>query len=219
MNLTITPSSSSPTEVVSSCNSYTWNANGTNYTASGTYTSVSNCVTRTLNLTINIATTPTGSSTQTINGTTTTTVSQLVATPSSGATLVWYASSADASTGANPLSGSTVLVDGATYYGVSENGICRSAPLAVTVTVVLGAESFDVSKFSFYPNPVLDVLNLNYSQELSGIKIFNMIGQELINKSFNADKIQVDMSGLPEGNYFIEVRSLETTKMIKVIKK
>ena len=63
------------------------------------------------------------------------------------------------------------------------------------------------------------MLNLNYSQELSGIKIFNMIGQELINKSFNADKIQVDMSGLPAGNYFIEVRSLETTKMIKVIKK
>ena len=51
MNLTITASSSNVTPV-SVCDSYTWPVNGTNYTQSGTYTSISNCRTEILNLTI-----------------------------------------------------------------------------------------------------------------------------------------------------------------------
>jgi Zn-dependent metalloprotease len=48
--VTITPSSTNTT-TASACNSYTWN--GTNYTASGTYTgTTANCVTQSLNLTI-----------------------------------------------------------------------------------------------------------------------------------------------------------------------
>ncbi|CAM4410562.1 T9SS type A sorting domain-containing protein [Flavobacterium terrigena] len=50
--ITITTSSSLPTEVVSVCDSYTWSANGSVYTTSGIYTSTTNCVTRTLDLTI-----------------------------------------------------------------------------------------------------------------------------------------------------------------------
>ena len=50
--VTVTANSSLPTEVVSVCDTYTWAANGTTYTTSGTYTNVVNCVTRTLDLTI-----------------------------------------------------------------------------------------------------------------------------------------------------------------------
>ncbi|MES2863281.1 MAG: GEVED domain-containing protein, partial [Bacteroidota bacterium] len=46
--VTVTANSSLPTETISACDSYFWNANGTTYTVGGIYTSTVNCVTRTL---------------------------------------------------------------------------------------------------------------------------------------------------------------------------
>ncbi|WP_278021756.1 hypothetical protein [Flavobacterium ginsengisoli] len=57
--VTGTPSTTSSPETVNACDSYTWSANGTTYTASGTYTIVSGCDTKTLNLTITPSTTST----------------------------------------------------------------------------------------------------------------------------------------------------------------
>jgi hypothetical protein len=45
--LTITPSINTTT-TETACDSYTWSANGTTYTQSGTYTSVTACSTETL---------------------------------------------------------------------------------------------------------------------------------------------------------------------------
>jgi hypothetical protein len=53
--LTITGVSSTNTSSVSACETYTWTANSTTYTQSGSYTSVSGCNTEILNLTINVA--------------------------------------------------------------------------------------------------------------------------------------------------------------------
>nr|WP_294938289.1 PKD domain-containing protein [uncultured Flavobacterium sp.] len=51
INVTITASTSNST-TTSACDSFTWGVNGTTYTSSGTYTSVTGCHTETLNLTI-----------------------------------------------------------------------------------------------------------------------------------------------------------------------
>jgi hypothetical protein len=59
---TIAPVTSSTT-TASACDSYTWSVNGTTYTASGTYTSVTGCNTKTLVLTI----TPSSNITSTIS--------------------------------------------------------------------------------------------------------------------------------------------------------
>ena len=75
LNLTIT-SSTSNTTTASACDSYTWSVNGTTYTSSGTYTSVSGCHTEVLNLTITSSTSNTttasacDSYTWSVNGTT-----------------------------------------------------------------------------------------------------------------------------------------------------
>ncbi|MBK7761997.1 MAG: hypothetical protein IPI46_01320 [Bacteroidetes bacterium] len=62
LQLTIIPSTSN-TNNVSACGSYTWNVNSITYTASGVYTFVSGCFTQILNLSI----TPITSSSQTIS--------------------------------------------------------------------------------------------------------------------------------------------------------
>ncbi len=51
ITITITPSTTNTT-TISACDSYTWGVNGTTYTTSGTYNSVSGCHTEILVLTI-----------------------------------------------------------------------------------------------------------------------------------------------------------------------
>ena len=55
--VTGTPSTTSAPETIAACDSYTWAVNGVKYTASGTYTAVVGCDTKTLNLTITPSTT------------------------------------------------------------------------------------------------------------------------------------------------------------------
>lgn len=136
-----------------------------------------------------------------------------------GSGLIWFASEANAIAGVNPLPVGTVLVDGTTYYVVSSIGTCSSAPLGVTVNVTLDTNSFDTANFKYYPNPVTDILNLSYSEMLTNVEVFNMIGQQVVSKKLNSNTGQIDMSQLPSGTYVIKVSSDDTSKVFKVIKR
>ena len=82
----------------------------------------------------------------------------------------------------------------------------------------LGTNIFDNSNFKFYPNPVKDVLNLSYSQNITNVQIVNILGQEVLTKVVNANQSQIDMSSLPSGTYLVKVTSDNQIKTIKVIK-
>lgn len=82
----------------------------------------------------------------------------------------------------------------------------------------LSTDSFDNSNFTFYPNPVKDVLNLSYSENITKVQVINLLGQEVITNSLNATQGQVDMSNLPTGTYLVKVTANDKVKTIKVIK-
>ncbi len=82
----------------------------------------------------------------------------------------------------------------------------------------LSVGGFDSSKFSYYPNPVQDVLTLNYSQTISEVIVFNMLGQQVITKQNNDLQAQVSLSNLPNGTYLVRVVSENESHIVKVIK-
>jgi hypothetical protein len=82
----------------------------------------------------------------------------------------------------------------------------------------LGTNSFDNSNFTFYPNPVKDVLNLSYSKNIDTVQIMNILGQEVSAKSINATQAAIDMSNLPSGTYLVRLTSENQVKTIKVVK-
>lgn len=77
---------------------------------------------------------------------------------------------------------------------------------------------FDNSSFTFHPNPVKDVLNLSYKQNITNVSVYNLLGQKIIEKSINANSTQVNMFGLASGSYIVKVVSENQTKTIKIIK-
>lgn len=164
---------------------------------------------------------PTGDATQTITADTAAdaTIADLQTDTTTG-TVTWYASEAEAQAGTNPLAADAQLVQGVTYYATQTVGTCTSEDVfAVTVDLVLDRADFDVKSFTYYPNPVKDVLNLSYSSEITSVTVFNLLGQRVIAQQSNATEVKVDMSALADGAYVVNVTMGNTVKTVKVIKR
>ena len=167
----------------------------------------------TVAVTVNTTAAPTGAASQSLSSSST--VSSIVVI---GTNVIWYTSSANAAAGINPLPNTTLLTN-ATYYGTQTvNGCASVTSLAVTVST-LANQDFDLTKFNYYPNPVIDLLYISFAQEITSIKLFNMIGQQLLDKVVNATNVEVDMSNYSSGSYFIKVTSGNYNKTVRVIKK
>lgn len=167
---------------------------------------------------VSVTAAPTGAATQEIgeNVPGTATIEQIVV---EGENIVWYATEEDAMNGTEPLEPGTLLENGATYYATQTVNGCASAPFAVTVTVTLGDREFDAAAFTYYPNPVKDVLNISYSSDITSVTVYNLLGQQVMAKELNAATGTIDMSVLQDGTYIVNVTSGNIVKTIKVIKK
>jgi endoglucanase len=83
---------------------------------------------------------------------------------------------------------------------------------------VLSSDSFAVSNVKLYPNPTSNVLNIESEGTIQNVSIFNILGQEVINKSTNESSIRLDVSGLNEGVYVVKSTidgKVSSTKFIK----
>ena len=82
----------------------------------------------------------------------------------------------------------------------------------------LNVNSFDLASFSAYPNPVKDVLNINYTPEISEAKIYNLLGQEVISKSVKSADFKLDVSTLSAGTYIVKLATGQGQHSFKLIK-
>ena len=157
---------------------------------------------------------PTGNANQTFcNGET---VGLIVTT--SGTNLVWY----NAASGGTVVPNGTALVSGTTYYASQNNGTCESTTrLTVTVTsgACLSSDTFAMKALKVYPNPTVDLLNVSYSDPISRVEMFNILGQQILSVENSTNEIQINMARYASGTYLLKVFSAEMFKTVKIIKK
>lgn len=172
-----------------------------------------NGVTCTKNITITVSPAtpaPTGASTQIMSQGTT--LANLVVT---GQNIVWYSSP----TGGTPLPANTPLVNGVTYYASQTINGCESQTrLLIIVQIILSSNEFDKIKIVYYPNPVNNMLYIKAPIEVTNVKIYNLLGQKMLQQKFNSNEIQINMSDFSSGTYFVTVESDDKTKTIKILK-
>lgn len=82
----------------------------------------------------------------------------------------------------------------------------------------LSSGDFGKSKFKYYPNPVTDVLNLSHAEEIKTAAVFNLLGQQILERKINANEAQLDLVSLPKGAYVVKVTAASGTSSIKIIK-
>ncbi len=168
-------------------------------------------------VTINTVAAPTGAAQQAINSDPADATIEDIVVNETG--VLWFATEAEALAGTPALAAGTQITAGSTYWGILVDGSCFSAPLEVLITQVAGIRDVDGASFSYFPNPVKDVLNVKYSSDITSVEVFNMIGQKVLNKNINAAEGSVDMSQLADGTYIVNVTAGGAVKTIKVVKK
>ncbi|RZK12654.1 MAG: T9SS type A sorting domain-containing protein [Flavobacterium sp.] len=110
---------------------------------------------------------------------------------------------------------------GATYYvrvsGYSsdyEGTFC----LEISTNETLSSEDFTKNTLKAYPNPVKNILNLSNTTNITDVTIFNLLGQQVVAKTLNANEGQIDMSNLSAGAYLVKVTADNEVQTIKIIK-
>lgn len=110
--------------------------------------------------------------------------------------------------------GQTYYVRVSGYDSDNEGTFC----LEVTTNETLSAEDFTKNTLKAYPNPVKNILNLSNTTTITDVAIFNLVGQQVMAKTVNANQDQVDMSSLSAGAYLVKVTAENAVQTIKVIK-
>jgi hypothetical protein len=97
-----------------------------------------------------------------------------------------------------------------TVTGVDANGCENTAVVSQNVSACTGInESIDQTSFvQIYPNPASNVLNIKLSGfdlNSTSLKITNILGQDVINTSVSNDQLELNLSNMPNGMYFVRV--------------
>jgi hypothetical protein len=103
--------------------------------------------------------------------------------------------------------------------GVTYNeGSCSFTKQLAVSYACLGIDSHALLQLSYSPNPVHGLLTIKLNTAITYITVFNVLGQQVLKKSYNAPEIVVDFSALANATYFVKVESGERQAVIKVIK-
>ncbi|MFT3794098.1 T9SS type A sorting domain-containing protein [Flavobacterium sp.] len=101
-----------------------------------------------------------------------------------------------------------------------DGGVQCFVPQTITcVFQPLSDQTFDEVNFGYYPNPIVDVLYLEYDRPFSNIAIYNTIGQAVFCQHIDADKAAIDLSALQNGVYFARIEVGAVVKNIRLVKK
>ncbi|WP_397300455.1 fibronectin type III domain-containing protein [Nonlabens ulvanivorans] len=153
---------------------------------------------------------------------------QLVITDDGGMT--WTTLQTWDSTTTVSNTGQNVVVDLSAYTGIVQlafwgsNGVAASAGDSeffvdnFTIDATASASSVEELGFTFYPNPVKDVLNINGLQTIDSASVMNMLGQQVMNVSPGVTNAQIDMTTLSAGVYLVQVTTDSRTSTIRVVK-
>ena len=115
------------------------------------------------------------------------------------------------------------LSENTTYYWqiVAYNcfGSTSSSTWNFTTGTTASTNDYDSELFSVFPNPVVDILNIEGNTPIDSVEIVNQLGQSVldfdINSIFNN---QINLSKLNTGIYFVKVKSASKTQTLQIIK-
>ncbi|MXN90818.1 T9SS type A sorting domain-containing protein, partial [Flavobacterium sp. Sd200] len=170
-----------------------------------------------VSVTINTTAAPDGLTQQAFNSTDNATIADIEVI---GEGVLWYASEDEALNGGTPLSSDTVLENAVTYYATQTvNGCTSQTTLAVTISIILGNDHFTQDTFKYYPNPVDTELNIESSQNISNVAVYDLHGKLVFEVKWNVNKGKLNMSTLQAASYIVRVTTGNKVKNLTIIKK
>lgn len=147
-----------------------------------------------------------------------------IATSSMNATILNVDGSAIGTTqnnSGNTLSFTRLLAAGDYFLKITSTSPTNTnyqTPYKFNITTTLSTQSNVFNGFTFYPNPVTDILHLD-NIALTKASVYSILGQLIEEKTFeNATSNTVDFSNLEKGIYLIVLKNESQQKTIKIVK-
>jgi hypothetical protein len=94
---------------------------------------------------------------------------------------------------------------------VAENEITITGDLTLIANFLLISNVSDVweNQLSVYPNPASDIINFMSDDNIRNLEIFNLTGQKVYGAQVNYNHYKLDVSGLPQGFYLVNLTNME----------
>jgi len=83
----------------------------------------------------------------------------------------------------------------------------------------ISTTQFDSNNFSYYPNPAASVLNLQTTGQVESIKVYNMLGQQVLTETPNTVSPSLNVEALQSGTYIMNVTINGSSENFRFIKK
>ena len=83
----------------------------------------------------------------------------------------------------------------------------------------LAVSNANKSSVKLYPNPVVDLLNIEAETKVSTVQVFDLTGKVVSSFEMNAVKNQVNMSTLTPGFYVVTIQTETGVQSVKIVKK
>jgi hypothetical protein len=74
-------------------------------------------------------------------------------------------------------------------------------------------------ELTMYPNPADQFISVKSNEVLSGMRVIDMTGKEVIRKSIQSNDYTIDLGNLNTGIYFLEASAEGASKTMRFIKK
>ena len=106
-----------------------------------------------------------------------------------------------------------------TVYWIQSGYSTASGDYTLSWTMTpLSVDDQTLKQFTYFPNPVNDVLTIKAQKEVDYITVYNMLGQVVKRQTPNTRDCTVDLSAMQTGAYFVQVsidNSVETIRILK----
>ena len=96
-------------------------------------------------------------------------------------------------------------------------GVNCFQPISATCSS-LSNEYFDSIVPNIFPNPVENMLNVNAPLAIKNIRIFNVVGQQVFENGYSETELQINLTHLIRGIYFVRVCTATAIKTFKIFK-
>ena len=84
--------------------------------------------------------------------------------------------------------------------------------------IMLAVNDFSENKFSVYPNPVKDMLNIKSSTSVDNVTVYDILGKVVLQENPGKISPAINMSSLAPGSYLVKVTIGNSSKTVKVLK-
>ena len=100
------------------------------------------------------------------------------------------------------------------------NQQCMETSSCYRVNVNVGIEAIEKDNFSTYPNPAKNVLSIEFEQfdEYRMVQLMDIKGQVLLNNSAQDLLLEIDMSRINSGIYFLHVETNSDISVVKIVR-